>query len=149
LVRHLPTWSTEVQVRVVTREANFWEGLPLPCRTGAGSTASRLTTDEAASPDARVWSCANIPGTGSGFIVLVKRGSVGWKVENPQGVEGTLRSTFQARSDRYPGPLDGEEVAERRATSGRKRKRGGQTPNDRVGIPRRGEGQESIGLVSG
>jgi hypothetical protein len=29
----------------------------------------------------------------------------GWEeVKNPQGVEGTLRSRFQARSDRYPGP---------------------------------------------
>jgi len=42
-----------------------------------------------------------------------------------------------------------EDDAERRRILHRKRKRGGRKPDGRAGIPRRGKGQESIGLVQG
>jgi hypothetical protein len=70
------------------------------------------------------------------------------KVKDLMGAGPALRSKSHARSDRHPGaPLSvtNLHLSGRKAFTIGKRRRGGRKPNDRVGKPRRGKGQESIG----
>jgi hypothetical protein len=84
------------------------EELLSTCFTGAGSSTSQRMTDEAASPDVFVGWRESAIRTKSDSAHHRGRKRIGWgrEVKNPQGVEGTLWSFFQARSDRYPGPPD-------------------------------------------
>jgi hypothetical protein len=70
------------------------------------------------------------------------------KVKNLMEAGPALRSESHARSDRHPGaPLSvtNLHLSGWKAITIGKRMRGGRKPNGRVGKPRRGKGQESIG----
>jgi hypothetical protein len=109
LVRHQTTRSSPGTGRGLRLAKQIGgEGLLPTCFMRAGPSASQRVADEAASPVAvvLVGRKRDRGETNSAHHRGRTRPGWGMVVRNPQGVEGALRSCFQARTDRYPGPPD-------------------------------------------